>query len=130
MATHKRNFASTSQIIGAADAYVTLSGTTESFSSDVDMATNGYEGAEVMVEINFDGTPTDDVDISFYGSLDGSAYDDVAFSVIRFDNGTDPNQQTFTIKDKAHFRVGAKQTGSTDSHDVRCYVKPWNWTDA
>ena len=52
MATISRNWTSQSQIIGTDDGYVTLSGTTESFSSDVDMETNGYEGAHVTVEID------------------------------------------------------------------------------
>jgi len=76
MAVHKKNWTSATQIIGTGDGYITLSGTTESFSSNVDMVTNGYEGAHVIVEIDYDDTPTDEVNISFYGSLDGSNYDD------------------------------------------------------
>lgn len=127
MATAKRIFASQSQIIGTGDGYVTLSGTTESYSSDVDLETNGYEGAHVVVEVNFDATPTDDVDVKFYPSLDGTNYDDIGKNVVRFDSGTDPNQQSFIITDWAHFRVGVVQTGSTDSHDVRSYVQAWRW---
>jgi len=33
----------------------------------------------------------------------------------------------FIVKDLAHFRIGVKQTGSTDSHDVRAYVQCWNY---
>ncbi|MBW1723501.1 MAG: hypothetical protein JRJ78_15770 [Deltaproteobacteria bacterium] len=80
MAVHKKNWTSATQIIGTGDGYITLSGTTESFSSNVDMATNGYEGAHVIVEMDYDGTPTDEVEISIYGSLDGTNYDDTPLS--------------------------------------------------
>jgi len=107
---------------------VTLSGTTESFSSDVDLATNGYEGAHVIVEIDYDTTPADEVDISVYGSLDGTNYDDTPLWSMQGDKSVDPQQLSFIIKDVAHFRVGVKQTGGTDSHNVRAYVRTWNYS--
>ena len=67
MATINRNWTSQSQIIGTGDGYVTLSSTTESYSSDVDMETNGYEGAHIMLEIDYDASPTDEVKIKLYG---------------------------------------------------------------
>lgn len=127
MATISRNWASSSQIMGTGDGYVTLSGTTESYSSDVDMETNGHEGAHVTVEINYDASPTDEVRIRFYGSLDGSNYDDTPFCEMQGDKSIDPQQLSFIVKDLAHFRVGVQQTGSTDSHDVRAYVQCWNY---
>ena len=63
MATISKAWTSSSQIIGTGDGWVTLSGTTESLSSNVDLQTNGYEGAHIIVEVNFDATPTDDVDV-------------------------------------------------------------------
>lgn len=127
MATISRNWASPNQIIGTGDGYVTLSGTTESFSSDVDMETNGYEGAHVVVEIDYDPTPTDEVKIKLYGSLDGSNYDDTPVCEMQGDKSVDPQQLSFIVKDLAHFRVGVQQTGLTDSHDVRAYVQCWNY---
>ena len=127
MATINKNWTSAVQIIGSGDGYVTLSGTTESFSSDVDLESNGYEGAHLVVEINYDASPTDEVEISLYGSLDGSNYDDTPLWTIEGDNGTDPQQLSFIVKDLAHFRIGVKQTGSTNSHDVRTYVQCWNY---
>ena len=127
MSTASRTFGSQTQIIGSGDGYTTLSGTTESYSSDVDLETNGYEGAHVIVEVDFDATPTDDVDVKIYGSLDGTNYDDVAMFSQRLDNGTDPCQVSFIVRDVLHFRVGVVQTGSTDSHDVRAYYQPWRW---
>ena len=126
MATIKKNWASQSQIIGTADGYVTLSSTTESYSSDVDMETNGYEGAQVTVEINYDASATNEVKIKLYGSLDGSNYDDTPIWEMQGDKSVDPQQLSFIVRDLAHFRIGVQQTGATDSHDVRAYVQCWN----
>lgn len=127
MTTISKNWASQSQIISTGDGYITLSGTTESYSSDVDMETNGEEGAHVIVEIDYDPTPTDEVKIKLYGSLDGSAYDDTPIWEMQGDSSVDPQQLSFIVKDLAHFRIGVQQTGSTDSHDVRAYVQKWNY---
>jgi len=127
MATISKNWAALSQIIGSGDGYVTLSGTTEAFSSDVDFETAGYEGAHVIVEINYDATPTDEVNINIYGSLDDTNYDDTPIWSMQGDSGVDPQQLSFIVKDLAHFRIGVQQTGSTNSHDVRAYVQSWNY---
>jgi len=127
MATIKKNWAAQSQIEGVSDAYTTLSGTTEEYSSDVDMETNGHEGAHVIVEIDYDSSPTDEVKIKLYGSLDGSNYDDTPIWEMQADKSVDPQQLSFIVKDLAHFRLGFQQTGSTDSHNVRAYVQPWNY---
>jgi hypothetical protein len=127
MATISRNCASQSQIIGTGDGYFTLSGTTESYSSDIDMETNGYEGAHVTVEIDYDATPTDEVNIKLYGSLDGTNYDDTPIWEMQGDKSVDPQQLSFIVRDLAHFRIGVQQTGSTDSHNVRAYVQYWNY---
>ena len=127
MATINRNWASQSQIIGTSDSYITLSGTTESYSSDVDTETNGYEGAHVTVEIDYDATPTDEVKIKLYGSLDGSNYDDTPIWEMQGDKSVDPQQLSFIVRDLAHFRIGIQQTGSTNSHNARAYVQCWNY---
>ena len=130
MATIKKNWAAQSQIEGTGDGYTTLSGTTEEYSTDVDFETNGYEGAHVIVEINYDASPTDEVKIKLYGSLDGTNYDDTPIWEIQGDKSVDPQQLSFIIKDLAHFRLGFQQTGSTNSHDVRAYVQLWNYVTA
>jgi len=127
MATIKKIWASQSQFEGVSDAYTTLSGTTEEYSSDVDLETNGYEGAHMTVEIDYDATPTDEVKIKLYGSLDGSNYDDTPIWEMQGDKSVDPQQLSFIVKDLAHFRLGFQQTGSTDSHNVRAYVQCWNY---
>jgi hypothetical protein len=131
MATISKSFAAQAQIIGSGDAYVTLSGTTESYSSNVDMVTNGYEGAHVIVEINYDATPADQVKIKLYGSLDGTNFDDSPIWEMQGDKSVDPQQLSFIVKDLAHFRIGVQQTpGTTDSHDVRAYVRAWRYQSA
>jgi len=127
MATISKNWASQNQIIGTSDGWVTLSGTTETFSSDVDLETDGYEGAHLVVEIDYDASPTDEVKIKVYGSLDGSNYDDSPVWEMQGDKGTNPQQLSFIVKDLAHFRIGVQQTGSTDSHNIRAYVQCWNY---
>ena len=127
MATINKNWGSQSQIIGTDNSYVTLSGTTESYSTDVDMETNGYEGTHVTVEIDYDNSPTDEVKIKLYGSLDGSNYDDTPILEMQGDKSVDPQQLSFIVKDLAHFRIGIQQTGSTDSHNVRAYIQCWNY---
>jgi hypothetical protein len=127
MATINKNWASQSQIIGSGDGWVTLSGTTESFSSDVDLETNGFEGAHLIVEIDYDNSPTDQVKIKLYGSLNGSDYDDSPIWEMQGDKSIDPQQLSFIIRDLAHFRIGVQQTGSTDSHNVRAYIRCWNY---
>jgi hypothetical protein len=121
----KRSWSDAVQIIGTSDGYVTLSGTTESNSSDVDLETNGYEGVHLIVEINYDATPTDEVTIKIYGSLDGTNYDDTPIYSIQGDKATDPQQLSFVVIDLNHFRIGVVQAGSTDSHNVRAYYKAW-----
>ncbi len=130
MATLKKKWAAQSQIIGSGDGYITLSGTTEIFSSDVDLESEGYEGAHVIVEMNYDPGPTDEVKIKLYGSLDGIDYDDTPIWEMQGDHDVDPQQLSFIIKDLAHFRIGIQQTGAADSHDVRVYIQPWNYQSA
>ncbi|MBN1974197.1 MAG: hypothetical protein JW787_11195 [Sedimentisphaerales bacterium] len=128
MAIISKNWFSQSQIIGIGDGWITLSGTTESFSSDVDLVTSGCDGTHLIIEIDYDGTPTDDVKIKLYGSHDGSDYDDTPVWEMQGDKSMDPQQLSFIIKDLAHFRIGIQQTGSTDSHNVRAYVRSWNYS--
>jgi len=125
--TIKKAWSAQTQIVGAGDAFITLAGTTESFSAGVDLEANGYEGSHVITEIEYDATPVDQVKIKLYGSLDGTNYDDTPIWEMMGDMTIDPQQLSFIIKDLAHYRIGFQQTGATDSHDVRAYVKNWNF---
>ena len=130
MSTISKNWAAQAQIEGSGDGYTTLSGTTEEFSADIDLETNGYEGAHIIVEIDYDSDPTDEVKIALYGSLDGTNYDDTPIWSMQGDKSVDPQQLSFIIKDLAHFRLGFQQTGATDSHNVRAYQQCWNYSSS
>ena len=130
MAIISKSWSEPEQIAGVSNGYITLAGTTEQYSSDIDLETGGYDGAHVIVEVNFDTTPTDYVDVALYGSLDGTNYDDTSLWGQRIDKLTSPNQISFVVRDLAHARVGVKQTGNVNSHDVRIYVQKWKYVVA
>jgi len=127
MADIRKSWGAETQIEGSGGGWTTLSGTTEEYSADVDLETNGYEGAHVIVEVDADATPTDDVKVKIYGSLDGSNYDDTPMAQVTVDTATDPNQISIVVRDVAHCRLGFQQTGATDSHNVRAYYQAWRW---
>ena len=129
MATIKKVWAAKVQIEGLPDGYTTLSGTTEEYSSSVDMETNGYEGATLEIGWNFGPTPTDNIEIRIYVSKDGFyVVADLPFiGPIEIDNGVDIASVHILVRDLPHFRVGIKQTGAVDSHDVRAYHRRWRW---
>jgi hypothetical protein len=127
VANISKNWTADTYIEGTAATYTTLSGTTEEFSDGVDLVTNGYEGAHVVVEVDFDATPTDHVDVFLYGSLDGVTFGNVPLYSTRILNTTDPSRTSIIVDDLAYFRLGFKQTGSTDSHDVRAHYRAWRW---
>ena len=129
MATIKRNFSSEETIyktdaFGGSDSDV---GSTEVYTSGVDLETNGYIGAHVIIEADFVSSPTDDLEVRFYGSLDGSNWDDKPFYSFTISNDTDPCQVSVIITDVAHFRVGLKSSGETDTIDVQVKYKAWNY---
>lgn len=128
MATIKKAWATQAQVLGSGGSGVTLSGTTEQFSSDVDLETDGYEGAHVVVDIDYEATPADQIIISLYGSLDGTNWDDSPIWSMKGDNTVDPQQLSFVVKDLAHFRIGVVQdTGTDTSNTVAVYAQRWNF---
>jgi hypothetical protein len=104
-----------------------VSVTTGSNSSDVDLETNGYDGAHVTIDANFPGSPTDDLEVYIQASLDGTNYDDSALFSFVIDKDTDPNQVSFIVHDVAHFRIYCKRSGSTDTITVTIKQQSWRW---
>lgn len=105
--------------------------TTGSYSSDVDLETNGYEGGHITISAAF--STTDDLVIEVEASLDGSNYDSDTYGLLSFtmphtDSAT--KQISFVIKDVAHFRLYCKRSGSTDTITVTAKVQPWRWQSA
>lgn len=107
--TIKRSFRVAATIIDAAE----LSGTTETLSADVDNETDGYEASHVTVDVTWHASGTVDVDVSIYGSLNGSDYDDVAYMVTRLPVAANTTKQySFVVPDLLHFKVGVKHVAS------------------
>ena len=121
MATISKSWSSETTIMNA------VSVTTGSYSSAVDLETNGYEGAHVTVDADFPTSPTDDLEVYVQASLDGSTWDDTAITSFVIDNGTDPNQVSFIVKDVAHFRLYCKRSGSTDTITVTAKYQAWRY---
>jgi hypothetical protein len=121
MATISKSWSSEATIMNA------VSVTTGSYSSAVDLETNGYEGAHVTVDADFPASPTDDLEVYVQASLDGTTWDDTAITSFVIDKGTDPNQVSFTVKDIAHFRLYCKRSGSTDTITVTAKYQAWRY---
>jgi len=125
MATAKRTFRAMATIENA----TLLSNTTEEFSSDVDLETDGYEGSHVTVDVTWDASGTENVQVSFYGSLDGTNYDDEPFFSQELGvSAGNTVQYSFIIKDVLHFRVGFKHVDSeANEATITAKEQSWRW---
>jgi len=124
MATIKKNWQTEQTIMNA------VSVTTGSWSDDVDLETDGMEGAHVVVDVDFPTSPTDDLIVQIHGSLDGNNYDDTALTSLTISKGTDPNQVSFVVKDLAHFKLFCKRSGTTDTIAVTAKCQRWSYITA
>ena len=110
---------------GGSDADI---GSSEVFTGDVDLETNGYQGALLEVKGTFVASPTDDLEIRVYGSLDGNYSGNenpvLAYTLEKVDGGENI-MQTVPIFTVPHFRVGLKSSGTTDTIDAKVTVKPF-----
>ena len=90
--------------------------TTEQFFDDIPTL-NPRELAHCEVEYNPVSSPTDNLVVSVYGTLDSSSenWDDTPILQFEIDNGIDPNKAGFVIMGIYKFRVGVKRSGSTDT---------------
>lgn len=131
MGSAYKSYDSVTDIEGTAGSPTTLSGTTEEFSSTVDV--HQKAGVSFTVDIQFDSTPTDDVFVRWYGSDDGSAWDDVALGGIRVVkvNGA-WKQISFALgaATPRYLRLGFQQSGATDSHNVHATSMTYTWATA
>lgn len=97
---------------------------TEVFSDSVDLKSD--ETAHVQISADFPGSPTDDLTVSVYTTLDASAetWDNTTFATaVTMDKGTDPNVHSITVTGVAKFRVGFVRSGSTDTITVNAWVR-------
>ena len=105
---------------------VALVDTTESYTSNVDLETEGHYASHVAISVNFGVAPEHNAIISIYGSLDGTNYDNTAMFSQEIDKGTDPNQISLVVQDIAHFRIGVKQ-GGVVTNDAVVTIKEQSW---
>ena len=98
------------------------------YSADIDLETDGYEGALVFLEHDSAGT-TDDIVLSIFPSIDGSDFADNPIYSQQFTatSGADTGEAPVVVKDLSHFRVGVKTTGTTDTFDYRIRWDAWRW---
>ena len=103
----------------------TLASATYVTSSAIDL------GATIPMDVTFEmecdpnGTPSGNKQLILFAklSLDGTNYSDSPDQIKRIDKATDPHQTAMKVIGVPHFIVTMTQTGSTDSHDVRCYCQ-------
>lgn len=91
------------------------------FGADIDLETNGYYGMWITLEHDSSGT-TDDIVIGYFGSYDGTNFDDVALFEIRCDasSGADLQQAWGVFPAPPHGKIGVKTIGSTtDTFDYQ-----------
>ena len=121
MATIKKNWLSEQTIINAADV------TTGTWSDDVNLETDGCDGAHVTVDADFPASPTHNLVVEVRASLDGSNYDDTPLYKFEIDKSTDPNQVGFIVKDVAHFKFYCYRAGGTQTITVTAKCQRWNY---
>lgn len=126
MATISKSWAAAAEIL-ASDAATNA----EQFSSVVDLVTDGYEGAQVTVTVNYQGSPTDYVDVNVYTSMDNSHWDTSPMFSLRFSQTPDPNTRSLLVANVGFFKVGYIQSGSTDDTNmVEMDARRWRWQSA
>lgn len=76
---------------------------------------NPGETAHVEIDADFIASPSDNIIVNVYGSIDGTNFDDSPFDSFLIDKDTDPNQVSFLVRGIKGFRVGLLMDGGTDS---------------
>ena len=90
------------------------------YSADIDMETNGYKAVWLWVEHDSSGT-TDDIDITYFSSPDGTNFDDIEFygPIECTSDGSDDQIGFYINPAPPHGRIGYRTNGTTDTFDVR-----------
>lgn len=120
MATGKRIFEDAAVILSETQ----LGATAETTTSNVNMVTNGYIGAQIQVKVEFAAGGTQNVAISLYSSLDAGTTDD---TIPLFGNEVSltagaTKYISFIVMDVAHFKIGAKHVASEATEGNRAKV--------
>jgi len=108
-----------------------ISGTTGADSDAVDLATNGYHGAMVIIKATFPSSPTDNLNFStkYYNSstFDGDEEEQQPAGQIEKKDGGE-RIYTYFVGLCQYFKVHLEASGSTDSIDVEVRVTPYRLT--
>jgi hypothetical protein len=96
---------------------------TELFSSYVTLAPG--EIAVIQVKADFPTTPTDNLKITVYGTLDDTSEtsDNQSAATLILMNTQDPAYRSFPVSGMVKFRVGAVRTGTTDTITTDIWVR-------
>ena len=115
---------------GGSDADV---GSSEVYSTSVDLAANNYVGLIIYIYATFVASPTDDLEWKIYGfhstSFDVDQVPQIQATITAVDNGEKITQPIF-ITDVNAVRVGLKSSGSTDTIDAKVVAIPFYYTSA
>ncbi|MDY6893885.1 MAG: hypothetical protein SVO01_00480 [Thermotogota bacterium] len=98
------------------------------FSGDIDLETNGYEGALIYLEHDSSGT-TDNIILGIFPSVDGTDRATNPLRQIEYDatGGVDTQEPPVKVFDLQHFEIGVKTSGTTDTFDYRIRWDAWRW---
>ena len=109
------------------------------YTSDVDLETSGYQGAQVLIEtkLNFSSSRgrgasavPGAIIVDVFASLDGSLYDTIPYASYTIEGRPDGDfrRLSFIVNDLAHFRIGLKTSDTNDTYDYRITYQAW-YTD-
>lgn len=96
---------------------------TEVFSSWIELAPG--ELAVVQVKADFPATPTDNLKVTVYGTLDESSEtsDNQSAASMILTNTVDPAYRSFPVSGYRKFRIGVVRTGATDTITVDAWYR-------
>lgn len=88
--------------------------TTEQFFDDKPQLDPG-EVCHVQIGCDFPSSPTDNLIVACYATLDDTTYDTVPFLEFEIDNATDQPDVSFVVQGVYQFKVGVRRNGTTDT---------------
>lgn len=89
-----------------------------------------WEGVHCLVDIDFPGSPTDDLIIEVLSSNDGFKFDTVPLFSFSVDNGNGSDNVSWIVTSVYAFKVKFKSSGSTDVINVLFQYRRWRWETA
>lgn len=86
---------------------------------------NPGESAHAEVEADFPASPTDELTVKLYGTLDDSSenWDDTPMWTQNIANSPDPDKIAIPVSGLYKFRFGFARDGSTDTITVNAWVR-------